>query len=290
MKIFRNLFSVITSLILIVTMVGCDNNNNNNNGDEGKVQPALEVTGNFTSTFLQVGKADSMVLTTENHTIIIDCGEKGDGKEVLQYLEDNDVSKVDYLIITHFDQDHVGGASKVVKGIKIDTILQPSYEKSSSEYDKYCQAMQEVGITPTNVTQRLNFSLDDVSFTVYPPEKSFYGEDEENDFSLVVKAVHGENQFLFTGDAEEARLNEIMNLGNVQSDFLKVPYHGNYLNNLETFLKKVHPKYAVICCSNKQYADERTLSLLDSLNVETYITCDYGNVTATSDGTYITIQ
>lgn len=283
MNIKNLIWSIVMLTVLVILVVGCSNNN-----DEDL--PQMEVTGDFTSTFLKVGKADSMILTTENHTIIIDCGEKGDGKEVLQYLKDNNISKVDYLIITHFDKDHVGGASKVVKNIPIDTILQPSYEKSSTEYDSYCQAMQEMNITPTNVTETLTFTLDDVSFRVYPPQKDYYGEDEENDFSLVVKAVHGENKFLFTGDAEEARLDEIMSLGDIQSDFLKVPYHGNYLDNLETFIKKVNPKYSVICCSTKQYADERTLSILDSLNVENYITCDYGDITAISDGSNIQIN
>ena len=289
MRIFKSVILILISIVVSIMMISC-NNNQDTNSNVTENQSKLDVTGKFTATFLKVGKADSMVLSTENHTVIIDCGEKGDGKEILEYLESNNITKVDYLIITHFDQDHVGGASKVIKSIPIDNVLQPSYEKSSSEYDKYCDAMQEMNITPTNVTQTMNFNLDDVSFTIYPPQKNFYGDNEENDFSLVTKVVHGENTFLFTGDAEETRLDEIMSLDNIQCDFLKVPYHGNYLDNLETFLKEVNPKYAVICCSTKQYADERTLSLLKSLNIETFITCDYGNIIAISDGSTISIQ
>lgn len=281
MKTFKSVISTLLSIACVGAMMGC------NQISEKKSN--LEVTGDFKATFLDVGKADSMILTTENHTVIIDCGEKGDGKKILNYLEDNNISKVDYLIITHFDQDHVGGASKVIKNITIDNILQPCYEKSSNEYDNYCNAMQQLDITPTNITKTLSFNLDDVSFTVYPPQKDYYGENEENDFSLVVSAIHGENSFLFSGDAEETRINEIISLGDIQSDFLKVPYHGNYLDNLETFFKKVNPKYAVICCSQKNYASQDTLSLLDSLNVQTYITCDDGDITATSDGTNIQV-
>ncbi|MGN1411985.1 MAG: ComEC/Rec2 family competence protein [Oscillospiraceae bacterium] len=284
MKIFKSILLTLLSIISISAMVGCNDDNIQNERKSN-----LEVTGNFKATFLDVGKADSMILTTENHTVIIDCGEKGDGKNILNYLEDNNISKVDYLIITHFDQDHVGGASKIVKNVAIDTILQPYYEKSSNEYDNYCEAMQQLDITPNNVTNTLSFNLDDVSFTVYPPQRDYYGENEENDFSLVVSSIHGENSFLFSGDAEETRLDEIMSLGDIQSDFLKVPYHGNYLDNLETFFKRVNPKYAVICCSEKNYASQDTLSLLDSLNVQTYITCDDGNITATSDGTNIQV-
>ena len=63
----------------------------------------------MTVTFLDVGKADSMIIRTPQSTVIIDCGEKGDGKEIVSLLEDEGVTTVDYLIITHYDKDHVGG-------------------------------------------------------------------------------------------------------------------------------------------------------------------------------------
>ena len=97
--------------------------------------------GELEVTFFDVGKADSIILRAEDSTVIIDCGEKGDGKEMVSYLEENDVDTVDYLIITHYDKDHVGGAAKVINKLDVKNVLAPDYEEKSEEMDKYNKAL-----------------------------------------------------------------------------------------------------------------------------------------------------
>lgn len=147
-----------------------------------------ETYPDFTVDFLDVGKADSMILRTENSTVVIDCGEKGDGKEIIALLAENDIECVDYLIITHYDKDHVGGAAKLIKDIEVKNVLAPDYEEESSEMKKYQKALSERNITPVLVTEDMLFTLDGVEYTVYSPKKTFYGEDDDNDFSLVNKS------------------------------------------------------------------------------------------------------
>ncbi len=235
----------------------------------------------MTVTFLDVGKADSMIIRTPQSTVIIDCGEKGDGKEIVSLLEDEGVTTVDYLIITHYDKDHVGGASKVIKNLDVKNVLAPDYEEISEEMDKYHKALAEKNITPQLLTSDLSFELDSADYTVFAPEKDYYGEDNDNDFSLVTKVKYHDITFLYTGDAMEQRLEEIMDVGHC--DLLKVPYHGRKLDNLKDFLDAVTPACAVVCTSAEEFAS-KTQNALSEMNIPTYSTCYNGRITAVSNG------
>lgn len=241
----------------------------------------------LTVTFFDVGKADSILLRTDNSTVIIDCGEKGDGKEIVNALEEQGVDTVDYLIITHYDKDHIGGAAKVIKSLDVKNILAPDYIEESEEYDKYYKAVAEKGIEPQLLTEDIEFTLDGVSYTVNAPEKDFYGEENDNDFSLVTKAVHGGNTLLFTGDATEQRLDEIMDIG--KCTLLKLPYHGRKIENLDEFLDAVSPQGIIVCTSKKEYESKVQNLLLES-GIPTYSTCFNGKITAVSDGEQIKIN
>ena len=231
--------------------------------------------------FLDVGKADAMVIQTETGTVVIDCGEKGDGKKIANVLEESGRTSVDYLIITHFDKDHVGGAPKVLKSLEVKNVLTPDYDGTVEEYDKFCKVLEETGVPRTRMTEDMTFTLDDAEFTVYAPKETFYGENDENDFSLVTKVVHHKNTLLFTGDAMEQRLDEIMDIG--QCTLLKVPYHGRKLDNFKDFLKVTSPKSAVVCTSSNEFSG-KVQDALSSMKIPVYATCFNGNITAVSNG------
>ncbi|MBR3422803.1 MAG: MBL fold metallo-hydrolase [Ruminococcus sp.] len=247
--------------------------------------PPAEVSG-LEVTFLDVGKADSMVLLTENSTVIIDCGERGDGKQIVNFLKERERETVDYLILTHYDKDHVGGAGKVVKDLDVKNILGPDHNQLSDEVDKYIAAMREKDITPQLVTEDISFELDGVQYTVDAPDKTNYGPNDDNDFSLVTKAVHGDNTLIFAGDAMEARLGEVMGIGDC--DLLKVPYHGRKIANLGDFLDEVKPEYAVVCTSKEEFAGT-VQKQLNKRGIKFWSTCFNGRVTAVSDGKEITV-
>ena len=241
----------------------------------------------MTVTFFDVGKADSIVINTENSTVIIDCGEKGDGKEIVQFLEDKGITTVDYLIITHYDKDHVGGASKVIKSLDVKNVLAPDYDEESDEVEKYQKALAGKNITPQRLTSDISFELDDASYDIIAPEETFYGEDNDNDFSLVTKMVYHDVSFLFTGDAMEQRLDEIMDIG--KCNLLKVPYHGRKLDNFKDFLQNVQPDCAVVCTSANEFSS-KTENALSDLNIKTYATCYNGRITASSNGVDLSIS
>lgn len=236
---------------------------------------------------LDIGKADSIVLKINDKNLLIDTGESDNAKDILNFLSKNKISTLDYMIITHFDKDHVGGASTILDNINVKNIIQPSYEKDSKTYNSYIKSLNENNIKPNMLTKTMSFNLYNAELTIYPPNKTEYKE-SDNDFSLVVSVKHGNNSFLFTGDAEKERLNELINQGNLNHTFLKIPHHGKYNSNSEKFISAVNPKYAVITCSNKNPADKRIIDILNKNNIKTFLTQN-GNVYCTSDGNEIYI-
>ena len=269
MSIFRRAAALVTAAAALFS-AGCT----------AKDKAKEQTEASLTVTFLEVGKADAIVIKTAQHAVVIDCGEKGDGKKVVAELEEKGVTTVDKLIITHYDKDHVGGAAKVIKSFDVGEVYAPDYEEQSDEMDKFSAALSGKGMAPTLLTEDTSFEYDGVSFEVLAPKKTFYGEDDDNDFSLVTKVTHGENVLLFTGDAMEQRLDEIMDIGTCT--FLKIPYHGRKLSNLGEFLDAVEPKCAVACTSQSEFASS-VQTLLTEKGIRFYSTCFNGRIELSSD-------
>jgi beta-lactamase superfamily II metal-dependent hydrolase len=83
---------------------------------------------------------------------------------------------------------------------------------------------------------------------------------------------YGEKRFLFCGDAMEQRLNEFIDDSPGKVDYVKLPYHGNYLENYTELLDAISPEYGVICCSDKNPPNDETLALLSQYGVKVYET------------------
>ena len=248
---------------------------------------APRVSGAFDLTVLKAGQADAIFMQTQNHNIILDCGEKDDGDEVVELLQEKGISNVDYIFITHFDKDHVGGFPGVMDNVTASNIIVPDYEGNNGEYEEYLKTVSDKGLQITTLTEDISFTLDDVLFEVSVPRKQSYAEGD-NDFSLVISVTHGENTFLFTGDAEADRLTEVISAFGRQYDFLKVPHHGKYNKNTKRFITTIKPTYSVICDSEKNPAEDETVSILEFVESEIYSTRN-GNVSVLSDGKEIKI-
>ncbi len=234
------------------------------------------------------GKADAFLLMTANGTVLIDAGVKGFGGEILQYLEEEGIGKIDYLIISHFDQDHVGGAAKVINNIPVGIVLQSNNPKDSTEYEKYVKALKNASIEPVTVRQEITFVLDQVVYKVNPPRKNDYQKDDSNNSSLIVSVNNGGNSLLFMGDAQTERIEEFLDAGCGQYDLLKVPHHGQEEASVEALLQAVRPQYAVIPSSDLEPESDMVLSALKEAGAEVFLT-RIAPVVITSDGTSIQV-
>lgn len=238
--------------------------------------------------FFNAGKADCMLISNNDKYIMIDTGESTLSNEILTYLKNNNIEKLDYLIITHFDKDHVGSASSIIDKIQVDNVLQSNYPKESEYYTNYLNSLSSKNITPQTVTGNLNFTLGDMNIVVNGPDK-VYDNNESNNSSLIVSINYGETNYLFTGDSQNDRIKDYLSQNSNQKyDFIKIPYHGHYQKKLDNLLETVTPKYAVITSSLAEPEDSETIEILNSLNTKYYLTRS-GSITLLSDGKTVNI-
>lgn len=244
--------------------------------------PELKVT------FLSVGAADCIVLQTTGHAAMIDAGHNGDAEDILSFLDKQGIKKLDFLLLTHLDKDHIGGADIVMENIPIGTIYAPDYNKDNKQYEQYVAALETLGIVPVHPTEPKDLMLGEAQITLLPGNHAEYKQ--SNDYSIMAELVYGESTFLFAGDAEAERMAEYLTDEPMQDvDVLKVPHHGRQNALSEEFFAYVKPAYAVITCEEKEMPDDAVVNFLNSLGTEVYGTV-YGTVTAVSDGAQVTVS
>ena len=236
--------------------------------------------------FFEAGAADAILLTTESSAVLIDAGEDGFGETILEYLGKKGIAQIDYLIITHFDQDHVGGAADVLEGISVDTVLQSNQPKDSDEYENYEAALNNTGIKAVTVRETYTFVLDGVSYSIDPPRQTEYDEDKSNNSSLIISVANGDNRFLFAGDAQTQRLEEFLETNSVTYDVLKMPHHGRDEPLLDALLSSVKPSLAIITSSDDEPESEAVVRSLEDLGIRVLLTRE-GAITLQSDGSDI---
>ena len=262
-------------LLLMMLLSGC--------GRRTPAENSLQVY------FFGAGKADAILLTTNDGAVLIDAGEKGFGKEIVSYLQEQDIDALDYLILTHFDKDHVGGAAKVLREIPVKNVLQSNFVKDSSEYDQYAAALASGGIEPVTLREVFEFTLGGVSFSVDPPAREEYDEDPSNNSSLIISVRAGDCGLLFPGDAEKDRLKEWMDGHSESYRLVKLPHHGAWSKSLSRFFSLTGAHYAVITSSDAEPEDPRTVAFLEERSIETYYT-RVAPVILIWDGSKLTVQ
>ncbi len=234
----------------------------------------------LTITCIKGGAADAFVLISDNHVVVIDTGLDKKADKLVEFLNEQGVTKVDELIITHFDKDHVGGADHILNNFEVGTVYTTYHSKESDDITAYLEALENSGLEETTVSENLTFAADGISFTIYPPKSPVYYDSTSNNSSLVIRVSLGENSMLFAGDAEYERLSELLKTEGLESTILKVPHHGRYNANTEAFIKYINPQYAIITSSNGEPEDQEVLDILAANGTTTYLTKD-GNVTIT---------
>ena len=268
----KSIRSLLAVFVILLTLAGCTS--------EPTVAP-LAVT------ILKVGKADAIIVCTGPHTLLIDAGEEDDGQEITEFLRKRSISEIDAMIITHFDQDHVGGADTVLEQFPVKSVYVPAYEGTHPEYLDFLMAAESAGVSPEHLTAPVSFRLGDADILIEPPrsyEIPDAAEDYDNNFSLITTIRHGEMCMVFMGDAEKPRIRQwLADSQPGPCDFLKVPHHGIYNKALEELFSTLSPQYAVICSSRKNPADTKTLELLKQFCPNVFETKD-GNVTVISNG------
>ena len=210
-------------------------------------------------TVFDVGQGDASLIRTPNGKyFLIDVGTwspgSNSGKQILlPYFKENNIQKLDAVFLSHPHADHIGGILELIDEIKIDTIYNSGFKYESKLYQNYISKADSKNIPVVTLKAGVIIDLDEnLLILVMGPETGKFNNDP-NQHSLVLNIIHGDNEFLFTGDAgedQERRL--VQNYGELlDTDFLKVGHHGSKTSSELFFLKEVTPEIAVVSVAEK---------------------------------------
>jgi competence protein ComEC len=270
----KKLLITVLSMCIIFILNGCYSKGEYENN-------SYIINENLTIDVFDVGKADCILINAKGKYIMIDTGLDKDKNEISKKLKSKGINELEYLILTHMDKDHIGGADKIINEFKINNLIQPDYKKDSNQYKEYEKVIGENNIIPNLLHSEIDTKIDDIELKMYPAEKKEYKE--SNDYSIIVDITCKDQSFLFMGDAEEERIEEFIKFNNKHYTAIKMPHHGKCNNMTEKLIENTRPKYSIITCSEDENADDETIDILKKYNVKNYLTKN-GDVTIKSDG------
>lgn len=255
-------------------------------------QPYVTLNGDEAAVFfLDTGQSDCSLIMTGTHNVLIDGGDLDSGHIVTGALKALGVERLDYMIMSHPHVDHFGGMIEILGNFPVGALLMPYVPENmiprTYNYSKLLAAMEHYGAGCEFVKIGDVIPLGDSVLEIAAP---LYGNYSElNDLSVVVRFVHGNNAFLFTGDMEEAAELDLVESGvNIDADVLKVGHHGSAGASCAEFLKRVSPNIAVVESGKyNSYGHPRSavIERLKNAGCESFFATSFnGNIAVISDG------
>ena len=174
--------------------------------------------------------------------MLIDSGNEQDGYYIVQFLKAQNIKKIDYFILTHFDEDHIGGAYKILEELEIGILYMPANSNQTKTYEKLMSAIEKNNInknTSLKATKDIKYSLGNANWEVLNINDGY----DLNDSSIVIELDYKNTKYLFMGDATTKIENQI-EWDDV--DVLKVAHHGSDSSTSQRFLEQITPQYAII--------------------------------------------
>ena len=217
--------------------------------------------------------------------MLVDAGNNGDGDLVVNYLKEEGVSELKYVIGTHAHEDHIGGMDNVIREFDINRFFMPNVMTTTRTFETVLDELlnKQIKFETPNINDE--FNLGDTKIEIIHVSES---ESNINNTSIVTKVTYKDTSYLLMGDAEEEVEHEI---NNIQADVLKLGHHGSRSSTNEEFLKMVNPQIAIICAGqNNKYGHPHKETLDKLKNINTYSTMDNGTIVLTSDGQNISVE
>jgi len=247
--------------------------------------------------FLDVGQGDSQLINTpDNRQIIIDGGPGdavlGELSKIMGFFD----RKIDIVVLSHPETDHMQGLLAVLKKYKADYILQTGVERDFEgfyEWQDVLAAQQKQGAKIINVKAGDVVYAGAATFEILAPFKDLSGvkmEKSSNEACLVARLSYGSNSFLFTGDI--GLETEVKIAKDADCDVLKVAHHGSKYSTSENFLAAISPKIAVIEVGKNSYGHPapEVLQRLAKFGIQTLRTDKSGTIKIVSNGDALQIQ
>jgi competence protein ComEC len=294
---------------LLVVLAGCagapvapDAGASTTDPGETDATTPVQTEGELAVHFINVGQSvATLVVGPTGETMLIDSGHyRDDGEYVLAYLQRLGIDRIDYLVTSHNDADHIGGNAAVIDYYEteadgIGAVYDPGIAASTQTYSQYLDAVERHGVTLYETREGDSVGMEGVDVEVLGPPEPYLDGEDRNENSIVLKLSYGSTSFLFTGDAEadqEAYLVERYG-EQLSATVLKAGHHGSRSSTGDALLEAAGPRAVVVSSAyDSQYGHphQETLDRLAARSVPTYWTATHGNVVLLSDGDSVTVR
>ena len=264
-RLRQYIYPVCISLILLFTVI--------------LVSPLVPSVNDNSVTVLDVGQGMCVVVTTDHHIMVVDCGSNSfnnAGETAHEYIMNIGRTAIDLLVVTHFHDDHVNGIEFLLSRISVSALVIPDPEGSFLAEDIINLARRR-GTDIIYVTEALTFTLDETQVLIYPP----LGAGDENERGLSILTI-GDINTLITGDMNSSSERALLRFVALPKlDLLVVGHHGSRNSTSEELLTATMPGIAVIPVGKNSFGHptQEVLDRLEQVGAIVYRTDEHGHVT-----------
>jgi competence protein ComEC len=296
---------VLSAAVWAVAIPRTSNNNGTTAAPDQPVNPTLNTVksntttthGNLTVDYIDVGQGDSeLIETPDNKTILIDTGPSTAQSTEISFIRSHTWGKIDDLVLTHPDADHIGNAVAVMNSFTIKAIYHSGYVDTTQTYKDFMTKVGEESC-PVYINAKMhagdymNWSS---SLTVRVMAINAHAADP-NDASIVLRMTDGTVSYLFEGDASSTVESQMVTTygTSIEAQILKVGHHGSSYSSSDSFLSEVAPKIGVIevgAGNSYGHPTTETLARLAAHGVNVYRTDLNGTVEISCDGNAYTVS
>lgn len=240
--------------------------------------------------YIDVGQADSILLrSSEGKVALIDGGDKNFG--ALEYLQANNVTHIDLMVLTHRHDDHSGGLPEILSAIPVDRVVTNGQELLEPVLSEWQTAFEESGAEASVVKAGDKIPFGSLTFQVLSPRK--INPTSVNNNSVVLRLEVGQVSFLFTGDMQKLEEERLLKTGeNLHVNILKVAHHAGDTSSSVPFIEKVLPDVAIYFSRTGNwfgFPHQGPLDTFKAFNIPVYGTDVNGTITVKTDGKTYTI-
>ncbi|MBP8640105.1 MAG: DNA internalization-related competence protein ComEC/Rec2 [Oscillospiraceae bacterium] len=239
-------------------------------------------TGSLTA--VDVGQGQSLIMTYGNSTAVIDCGGKGKnvnaGDKVAGLLLERGIQSVDVLLLTHFDDDHVNGVTRLMSRVNIERLIIPDGSFDKSDRKEILTLAEKQGVRVYIIQQDADIEADELEIKVY----TTFSQEEP---SLIMLGDFGDFEALISGDAGISEELEFLAAHELpDAELFMAGHHGSKTSSSQELLNALNAEYAVVSCGYNNYGHptEEALNRFRQAGMEIFRTDKLGDITFYIDG------
>ena len=211
---------------------------------------------------IDVGQAESILIVQDGFTMLVDSGDNFTGDDVVKYIKNLGIDKIDIFLITHFHRDHAGGAHKIISSLDVKKIVCHKFSDLSTMQERFWYIDMSISRSIRETFGSMSIFMESAcennklkNFDVGDAKVYTLSQNNDavnvNNKSIVFKLVYGDFSMLFMADAESEVEKELLEEdADLSADVLKIGHHGSKTSTTDEFLDNVNPKYAVVSCGN----------------------------------------